>query len=386
MIFHSCKAPITPQKGYALLILMLIIAGLGVYFAYQLSIKTLKTQAWQIQKTATEVGYWFDVEQNYLQDNGTSSLSSISLSSLQQDYFLPYGLTEKNTFSLSTPISEFLCSALPGINTEDGNNLSLNGTSITTDCSGSNPACKGLNFAYYSCGTAPARAQYYVNANYIYLNPPAVGLGLIVRAPQTSNTQTLADNSMARHLISLLPTSNANIYNTGSSNVQGVGIGSYAIPPTGTTIVDNNRYNKIIDMGLVQTSDLNHTGSLRCVGWTGSQKTGTGGLNGDNTNNKDYEYEPPTCIRITPKNHPTCKAFDILYAMYRSHTDAESTNTGLVGFTNKKTYVSKNGDYEDVYLSIFSVNRGGDSGYRVSRDQHKDNWLIYLVRCRQAAS
>ncbi len=378
MVCYFHKVPITPQKGYVFLLLMLILGSLGLFLNYQLSVRAIRTQAWEIQKTATEMGYWLDIERNYLQDNDTVIPSAISLTLLQQQYFLPYGLAEKNAFSLGTPVSEFLCSALPGISPEDGN-LTLSGTSVTTTCN--NPSC-ALNNLYYSCGITPTRAQYYTNTNYIDLSPTAVGLGLIVRAPKTT-AQSLGDNSTARNLIALLPTSNANIYTTGSTTVNGIGIGSYILTTTGTTILANNSYNKIIDMGLVQTSKPGSP-DKNCTGWNGGVKSGSGYLNGDKTGKSKFNYEPPTCIRITPGSHPNCKSFDVLYAMFRGHTDANSTNSGQVGYDIRDTVVRKNGSsFIDVYLTLDSENRGADSGYQVTRTDHKDSWLIYLVRCRQ---
>jgi hypothetical protein len=372
------RYPMKFQSGYILLSLMFIIGLIGIYLAAKLSVQNTKITAWEIQKSTTEMEYWFDIEQNYALDNGSNSLSTITLPALQTYYYLPYGSAEKNTFNLSTNVSQFICSALPGITPQDGN-LNLSGSSVTTTCPGA--AC-ALNNTYYSCGNNLPKAQYYVNTNYIALQPPSVGLGLMIRTPKMATQQT----STANHLMALLPTSSSNTYTTSASQeVNGIGIGTYAIPPSGTTYIANNTYSKIIDMGLVQAKNLNNTDSLNCYGWDNNgNKSGSGGLNGKKRDK--YPDEPPTCIRVNlTKYQASCNSIDLFYSLYRAHVNADTGNSGFVGFSIEKSYVkpySANGKtFKDIYLGTNIYDRGSKSGYQISQDDARRNYLIYFVRC-----
>lgn len=385
------------QSGYALLSVMLIIGGISVYFAYQASIKKIQDQSWQVQKAAAEISYWFDIEQNYRTDNPMVNIQNLMLVNTQQAYYLPYGSSTISTFG-GNSLSEFSCSPLAGITQQD-QSLRLSGNNSTA------PVCTGsvctLNPAYYSCGTSGlAKAQYYINTNYVSLNydttkqSTPVGIGLIVRTPGVNlQAAQLPNNSTAHSLLPLLPTSSFNLYATPIAQTSGVGIASYAtIAPIGTpTIQANTLYSKIIDMGLVQASSMQNEGKgLECSGVNSSgTKTGTG-INGSTKSKKNYPLEPPTCISIDTSKTADCSSVDILYTpSYFYHGGAN----GLPGIDTSSIVVrpstsgdsNKSSSTNAVFLSIFGVYYSftpwsGDH-FLVSDTNYQRDYLIYLVRC-----
>ncbi|MCD6044973.1 MAG: hypothetical protein K0R48_136, partial [Gammaproteobacteria bacterium] len=255
------------NSGYVLLFLMLIIGSLSLYLSYQLSLKKINTQAWQVTKTATEFSYWFDIEKNYETDFSVATPTALNIITMNTlistQRYLPYGLARAPGIPSSgtpavTAVSEFQCSSLPGITKAD--ELSDSGVSGSTDYTcpanaSSTTNCKLGQPAYYSCApsatapsnsSAPTTAQYYINANHIALgatsNNAPIGLGLIVRTsgPASANISltgggtrgSLPNGSFAQSLVSSLPSASYNVYSTINSNVQGIGIGSYLITST----------------------------------------------------------------------------------------------------------------------------------------------------------
>ncbi len=424
----------TKQRGYILLMLMLLLGSLSLYLTLQFSIKKAKAQSWQVQKTATEMGYWLDVEYNYILDHPTNDqnqLNNIQLIDIvQNNHYLPYGQPRPVTFpspaviipggATSTTISqvsEFLCSSLPGINHDDyplTNTTTYNATCAIPVTSGYPLVhCTLDTPAYYACGdtmNAPAtqytsRAQYYVNANNISLgNYSSVGaaVGLIVRTPGTANPYvtsgtgpnsvslaTLPNNSAAQMLIPLLPSGAFNVYPTnntnsvdGTSNVNGIGIAAtifQSIPHL--PIRANTSYSKIIDMGTVQAVDLSQP--LQCHGWSGDTKVGTG-INGSNKNDPN---EPPTCIQINTQEYgpsgtiEKCDRIDVLYTM--QNVFQQNNNYWYLDLTKMKSQFSADHVYKQIFLSIYS---SGASDYLTSRSNgnklnNAKNYLTYFVRC-----
>ena len=441
------------HRGYALLFLMLILGSLGLYLSYKMSLTKMNTQSWQLDKTATEFSYWFDVEQNYQQDyaiTNPTDLNNIQLSTLIQNHYLPYGTARTPTFASSgtpavTAISEFQCSPLPGITQADGT-LSDSGITDNT-CPIQTPTalvqCTLNQPAYYSCLTnaAVSQAQYYLNANHIALSggtlrgtstsssSAPIALGLIVRTPGFSNSLVdlgasgrkglLPNGSYAQSLITTLPSSSFNLYSTDSPEVNGIGIGSYlSIDNTKkdpNTIFANDRYSKIIDMGLIQSVNLNTASSAKpCYGWdangnktgTNTSYTGSGSL----TNGGTF---PPTCIRINmlkygPGGSEKCARLDLFYTVYRNYlqNDAktsswngyqyggyDSTSARLFSSTDSVVTTSSVSNYLDVYLgqTIQSATNYSSYSYSVSKVPptsdslpEEYNWLAYFIRCTRA--
>ena len=93
----KCKAK---EQGYVLLLMMLIMGSLGLYLSYQLSLQKIKSQSWQVQKTAAEIAYWMDIEYNYIIDNniaytttaGQEARNAIKLPDLINNNYLPLQL------------------------------------------------------------------------------------------------------------------------------------------------------------------------------------------------------------------------------------------------------------------------------------------------------
>lgn len=425
---------IRKDSGYVLLFLMLIIGSLGLYLSYEMSLTKMNIQSWQLTKTASEFSYWFDIEQNYEQDNlitTSSALNNIQLSTLILNHYLPYGMARTPTFNSSavSSVSEFQCSPLPGITAADVN-LSDSGiknytcpapTSSTTiaQCTLNQPA-------YYSCATnsAISQAQYYINADYIAFSgdntspqsssAAPIGLGLIVRTPGFSNSfidlgangsrGLLPNGSYAQSLITTLPSSSFNLYSTANPEVKGVGIGSYlsinnsATSPT--TPIANNRYSKIIDMGLVQALDLKPGASRVCWGWDNNGNKL--GANTSYTASGKYMANtgtfPPTCVRINmdkygPKGSEKCARLDLFYTMYRNYIGDGDYNTTSRFFSSTDSMVTTStigNNYLDIYLGQYFQDfntlgldhyssNGQTPGDKKTPEQY--NWLIYFLRC-----
>lgn len=426
--------------GYVLLSLMLIIGSLGLYWSYQLSLTKMNTQSWQLTKTATEFSYWFDIEQNYEQDYAITNwiaLNNIQLSTLIQNHYLPYGMARTPTFpSRNTPavssVSEFQCSPLPGITSADGN-LSDSGLTDYTcpnQTAGSIAQCTLNEPAYYSCTTnsAISQAQYYINANHIALaggpdvsgetsvsNAP-IALGLIVRTPGFSKSVIylgtgsskglLPNGSYAQSLITMLPSSSFNPYSTDSAEVKGIGIGSYLsinniINPG--TLVANDRYSKIIDMGLVQSVDLKSS-ARKCWGWDNNgNKLGTN-ISYTGSNNKDMSNTgtfPPTCIRIDmskygPGGSEKCARLDLFYTIYRNYLNTDPSSSRF--FSSADSIITNStavNNYLDIYVgqAIQTVTTVSPYTYTypangavpiTANTAEQYNWLAYFLRCTRA--
>lgn len=423
------------QRGYVLLLLMLGIGSLALYLSYQLSLQKMNTQSWQLAKTATEFSYWLDIEQNYEQDAAATlntgdphaNYNSIQLLDLiQNKHYLPYGLARAPTFTSSTynSVSEFLCSPLPGINKQDVP-LALSGVSNTCPIQsiGSTTLSVHCDLAstdtiYYSCANnaTTSQAQYYVNANYIALGnllTSSTALGLILRTPglakdivqlqQTgyASRGLLPNNSVAQSLMSTLPGSAFNVYTTQIAQVNGIGIGSYVSQSTSQQPQTNNRYSKIVDMGLVQAVKIDDTGANapKCYGWDangnkiGVQNSYIGGSNDPGTGTRF----PPTCIRIDTSKYPLCKRIDVLYTMYRNSTKAASRPSQFYSYTD--SYVQVSGTVRNVFLSQsfqtipssggvkkpiqYTYTSNGDTTTTSGPNAYDWTWLAYIVRCTQ---
>lgn len=425
------------HHGYALFAVMLIIGVISLYLSYQLSLKNMNTQSWQLAKTTTEFSYWFDIEQNYEQDyslsGNSAALNNMQLTTLIQNHYLPYGMARTPSFaSSSTPkvlaVSEFQCSPLPGINpTDDLLNTTSDNTCPLQTSGVPGPLCALNEPAYYSCATNTVatmnQAQYYINANHIALGYDAansLGLGLIIRTPgvtssyvnlgQSGSRALLPNGSFAQSLISVLPSSAFNLYSTNTVGVNGIGIGSYLGSNGSTsssgTLQPNTRYSKIIDMGVVQVVDPTKS-TLSCYGWdsngnktgvngsyTGSGSSPTGGS--DDWNNSF----PPTCIRIdTTKYGPTgsvekCTRLDLFYTMYRNYLgDSNYDDTNSTRFySSTSSKIVPNGNYLDVYVAQSLQMVSPISPYRYTytsngstpgkdSDPEQYTWLVYFLRC-----
>ncbi len=435
---------ILKHNGYVLFFLMLIVGSLGLYLSYQMSLQKTNVQSWQLTKTATEVSYWFDTEQNYEQDYSIISgaaLNNIQLNTLIQNHYLPYGVARTPTFASSgtpavTSVSEFQCSPLPGITPADGT-LSDSGIINQTCPATTNGAivqCSLNQPAYYSCTTNSgiSKAQYYLNANYIALSgdnsspvsssQAPIGLGLIVRTPGfssalislgASGTRALLPNgSYAQSLITTLPSSSFNIYSTDNSEVKGIGIGSYlsvsnnAVNPN--IPVANNRYSKIIDMGLVQSLDLNkiktsttcnssNKTACPCFGWdnNGNKTTVDGSYaNNGGTPSGGYNSFPPTCIRINmakygPGGTEKCARLDLFYTMYRNYLGGKANSHFYSNTDSLITTSTIGNNYVDIYLGQTIQNYStlaytySQNGGTVSKNKDPEmyNWQEYILRC-----
>ncbi len=396
------------QNGYILLSVMLLIGTLGIYLAYQFSIEKIANQSWAVQKAAIEISYWFDVEQNFGTDNPGFDVQRLTLLHTQEGYYLPYGTANQSTFGGNT-LSEFNCSSLAGMTKQDLP-LSLSGSNFTgINCVGA--AC-ALNPGYYSCGTSGIpKAQYYINVNYATLdyNPGGqsvpVGVGLMVRTPGANSKAPteLPNNSIAQSLIPLLPYSAFNVYTTSTAQVSGIGIATYAViaPLGSTTIVANNLYSKIIDMGLVQPNIVTNgkVSNFQCQGVSSTgQKNGTSiNVNGNgnmvNCNKKKNQqkyncgYEPPTCINIDKTNPNGCDTIDVLYTPYNLY---HGGTNGLVGTDASAVFArpTKNGDSnhnantQAIFLGIYGVFYGMNGEHFLSNGtDYQSNYLAYVVRC-----
>lgn len=411
------------QCGYALFMVMLLIVVVGLYLTYEISTKKIKDRSWELQKTATEISYWMDTEYNYAVDQGILSsqngMNKFSLSDLITNNYLPYGQSRYVLKPSTSQVSEFMCSPLPGMTGSDGA-LQLSPADTNPTCASAGGGgypdqhCTTSGAPYtpadYSCSTTRfanttdniAKAQYYTNANNISLGNlihVMAGIGLIIRTPGISNPYitysggqmgSLPSNSLAQSLISLLPTSSFNMYATSSPQNSGIGIGSYIYDTSsGPSVVKNDRYSKIIDMGLVQAVGTDTLPSS-CYGWdiTSGQKTGTGTYTGgasEGTNNKPND--PPVCIQVdTTKYGPggtveRCDRIDVLYTMF---SDYQRTGSGAYWYLNyTNTKIKTVGKYQQIYLPIHADNNPSGGGVYLysSGKPAQRNYLAYLVRC-----
>lgn len=449
------------QSGYVLFLVMLLIGSLGLYLTYQFGSQKIKTQSWQVQKTATEISYWMDIERNYIMDNdlGTTTnadrdqLNALTLPNMIANNYLPYGQYRPVTFQSPglTQVSEFLCSPLPGVNADEGS-LTLTGGSTTCAIatgagSYTSQHCSLDNTSYYSCGNAMTaaanlpttmrKAQYYINGNYISLgNYTGVlaGLGLILRTPGPANPLInysstsgsgqmgqLPTGSTAQTLISLLPTSAFNVYSTTVAGVNDIGIGTYLLLPqssssggtTGSTVIKNDRYSKIVDMGLVQAGyGTPSNPSVNCCGWNGDAKTNNTGLyNGGMEDNSDTpqtltncteggkdgsllknSWGPATCIKINMKKYGPggtegCKRVDILYTPFDTAQKPNSSSVGSATWYMNYDIMWKAQDTTYNYIWLGAKNnfqyysKGFFSNWLLSNKQNSNTFFIYLVRC-----
>jgi hypothetical protein len=413
------------QSGYILFVIMLLIGSLGLYLTYQFGAQKIKTQSWQIQKTTTEITYWADIEKNYIADNNITTqdgLNGVQLNNIMSNNYLPYGQGQPVTFQSAgmTQVSEFLCSPLPGINSNEAP-LTLSGNNFTCPLSGGAVGyqpqhCALDTQAYYSCGsnTSLAKAQYYANANYIGLGNTSnvlAGLGLIIRTPGAANSYvqysggqmgTLPNNSTAQTLMSLLPTSAFNVYSTPTAEVSGIGIGTYLYqnsPDTNTTpVIKNSRYSKIIDMGSVQAVDLTNP---ECCGWNGNVKGkaapyNSGGNKGNNnkckSNSKSKNStDPPNCIQINrdlfgPNGTvEQCSRIDVLYAMIDNYQPPKSP--WYIDYTKDRLTSTSANSYSQVFLSARSYTNKdiNKPTYLENYGDYKKNRFAYIVRCTRAS-
>jgi hypothetical protein len=408
---------------------MLIIGSLGVFLSYQFFFDKLNTQSWQLAKTATEFSYWMDIEQNYEQDYAndlktSTDFNNIKLADIINQRYLPYGMGRSPTFtnSSSDQVSEFLCSPLPGINTQNAV-LTLNGENQTCPAVSSSAAAhcalSSTDKIYYSCANnkdaTVSQAQYYVNANYVSIgNNPSqnIGLGLLLPTPgsaasvvnlgATGTRGLLPNGSAAQYLMSTLPGAAFNVYTTQSPPVDVIGVASYLSSAAVTKKLQNNRYSKIIDMGLVQAVDLTKVGSdTPCYGWDASgKKTGVGSSYIVGTEPPDGTSFPPTCIRIDTSQYTYCKQIDVLYTMYRNFIDnVPSENAPSQFYSYVNSYVqtdSSNNNIRNVFLSQSLQNVTGttvnspvsgqytsNGGGETTQNKQRDTWLAYIVRCTQ---
>ncbi len=415
------------QCGYVLLIVMLLIGSLGLYLTYALSTQKIKTQSWQLQKTATEISYWMDTEYNYAADQGillsNDSMNAFSLGDLISNNYLPYGQSRYVTFpsEIISEVSEFMCSPLPGITRSDGtlqyssdNRTNLTCPELSDSSSVTYTQHCGAPYtpAYYSCSSTMstnntqsiAKAQYYINANYISLgnlDDIMAGIGLIIRTPGAANTfvdsstgQTayLPNNSLAQSLLSLLPTSSFALYLTDSSSVNGIGIGTYLFNSGALSAIKNDRYSKIIDMGLVQAVDPtklpvnSNSKSNGCCGWSADGKKIITAVYTGTTDCTTKGAAPPVCIQVdTTKFGPSgtverCDRIDVLYTMF---SDWQANNTyWYLNYSN--TFIKTVGNHQEIYLSIHSDTDVSASGHYIFSSSGKSaqrNYLAYLVRC-----
>ena len=425
---HYCSQQ---QSGYVLLLVMLLIGSLGLYLTYEVSTQKIKTQSWQLQKTATEMSYWMDTEYNYATDQGIISsqngMNSFSLIDLITNNYLPYGQSRYATIPSASisQVSEFMCSPLPGITGSDGT-LQLTPSNFNVTCPTSSHTYNDQHCsitpdtpAYYSCSTTMsknttqniAKAQYYTNANNIAIGNlinTLSGLGLIIRTPGSSNPYVtpssgpvgqmgvLPNNSIAQSLISLLPTSSFNLYATNSALVNGIGIGTYLYNTSGAPVIKNDRYSKIIDMGLVQAVNTTkplpiNTSTGACCGWnvdgtkTGSTLYDPNNPNCNNVTLPSASAAPPMCIQVdTTKFGPNgsverCDRIDVLYTMF---SDWQTTGTAVFWYLDYiNTSIKTVGTHQEIYLSMH-INDNAAGGYLYSHAfSAQSNYLAYLVRC-----
>lgn len=444
-----------PQRGYVLLTVMLLIGTLSLYLMYQFGNTQTKNKSWQLQKTTTEIAYWMDIERNYIIDNSINTpdtFNNISLPTLVSNAYLPYGQYRNVVIKGNTPqgtnlsqVSEFLCSPLPGVTTKD-NIQSLPSGSASCPSGTANAHCSLDSPPYYACANSLSasgtedltKAQYYTNANYVAIgnyNPPTLaGVGLIVHTPGnaqatvTANSNSLGilpNGSLAQSLMSLLPNSYFNVFPTNTSSINDIGIASYLSSTSSgnsSGIVANNRYSKIVDMGLVQSTYGTPSAST-CCGWssTSDLKTGTylyngGGLqNGGNMLNPialqncnsskngpllQNTSGPPTCIRINKnlfgpngsKDGVGCARIDVLYTPYSTAQNPNAASSAsAMWFMNDVSQRWVNQDNNYIYVSIgmykyFSNNDTGSSrlnGQYVFSlgNNYQNDFFIYLVRC-----
>ncbi len=431
-----------PQGGYVLLLVMLLIGTLGLYLTYQFGNQNIKNQSWQLQKTATEISYWMDIERNYIIDNGTptpAALNNLSLPMIMSNNYLPYGQYRATVFKGITAqgdtlsqVSEFLCSPLSGVGANDDISAPTSPTSCPSGSAGAH--CTLDSPPYYACantldstGTeAIAKAQYYTNANYVAMgnNPTTLaGVGLMIRTPGTAQASnpsnsnamgSLPNGSLAQSLIALLPNSYFNVFPSNTSTVNAIGIASYLSQPasssssgTSSSVIRNDRYSKIVDMGLVQASYGNPSGApIACCGWSGDAKTSTMLYNGDTDKNGYYPQPlttcskdslmkgtsgPPTCIKINlkkfgPSGTEGCKRVDVLYTPYDTAQKPNKDSTGAATwYTNyNPTWKTQDSDY--YYLSLSAEKRFRYLGrtsvkYMFSDKQNMNTFFIYAVRC-----
>lgn len=437
------------QSGYVLFLMMLLIGSLSLYLMYEMGTQKIKIQSWQVQKTATEMSYWMDIERNYVMDNGINTdtsagqdqMNALTLPNMIANNYLPYGQYRPVTFQSSAipQVSEFLCSPLPGVNADEGVLTYAGGTTCpTTDVGYTAQHCSLDTLAYYSCGNTMAdasklpvnmrKAQYYINTNYIALGNDSsilAGVGLILRTPGAANAYVTYSNngggimgqlpqgSTAQSLMTLLPTSSFNVYTTTVPGVNDIGIASYVYTPLGSggsgssTVIKNDRYSKIIDMGLVQST---FTFSGTCCGWTGDKKGSTGLYNGNQDKNgynqpisdcktggsgslMKNSSGPPTCIKINLKEYgPTgtiekCNRIDVLYTPFDTaqKPTKDSTSAGVWYMDYTPSWGGQDSNYSYVAPGTKEnyTSPGGKPAaqYNFSDKKNMNDFFIYFVRC-----